>query len=132
MNNQYQIIMSVIIKIILENIKLFLRSINYPITLYRVRSLSKILRIGATEGAKKFASLAKMTPLVRDSSSSVVAGSSSWIHDSIHLKRYQGSTLYEILILKFSSDNFIIIKCTTVDKCLFRKCSKFQMSGHDQ
>ena len=40
--------------------------------------------IGTTVGAMKCASLAKKTPFLSPSSSSVVAGSSSMMHSSIH------------------------------------------------
>jgi len=56
------------------------------LTLYLVKSLSNILRIGAISGAKKFANLAQRTPFRKASSSSIVGGISSPIQASIHLK----------------------------------------------
>ena len=61
-------------------------------TLYLVRSLSKIFRNGAMVGAKKLASLAKITPFRSASSSSAALGSSSLIHASTQLKKEFNST----------------------------------------
>ena len=67
-----------------KTFQLFLPEI--ALTFNTLNSLSNILRNGTVSGEKKFPSFAKNTPFLKASSSSVVAGNSSFRQASIQLE----------------------------------------------